>query len=138
MRISQQLKAHVIALRTSGTSYGQIAATTGLPRSTVKTICRRTNTVPSRKAAAKCPQCGIDLPDARPGQRFCSPACRQSWWHAHPEALTRTATYTFACATCGTQFSAYGNATRIYCTHRCYIQARFGSKGGQPAPTTLG
>ena len=36
--------------------------------------------------------------------------------------------YTFICPECGKEFTAYGNAKRKYCSHVCYIAARF--KGG--------
>ncbi len=52
MRISPQLKDHVIALRAAGASYGQVAEATALPRDTVKTICRRTGTTPRHQTDA--------------------------------------------------------------------------------------
>ena len=47
---------------------------------------------------------------------------------AHPEAVKQKAVYTFTCQECGKEFTAYGNAKRKYCSHSCYIAARF--KGG--------
>ena len=29
------------------------------------------------------------------------------------------------------EFEAYGNSMRRYCTHSCYIQHRFGTRGGR-------
>jgi hypothetical protein len=37
--------------------------------------------------------------------------------------------YSFTCAGCGVEFAAYGNASRKFCSHECYIKSRFG--GGQ-------
>lgn len=48
--------------------------------------------------------------------------------NAHPEAVKQKAVYTFTCPECGKEFTAYGNAKRKYCSHDCYIAARF--KGG--------
>ena len=60
--------------------------------------------------------------------KFCSSACRVSWWNAHPDAVGKKAFYDYTCACCGKTFRAYGNSHRKYCCHTCYIQARF--KGG--------
>lgn len=59
---------------------------------------------------------------------FCSDECRVKWWHEHPEKIKQRAVYSFTCAGCGGQFTAYGNSRRKYCSHGCYIRARF--KGG--------
>ena len=36
-----------------------------------------------------------------------------------------TAMYPFTCTRCGKEFLSYGNQTRKYCSHDCYIRARF-------------
>ena len=38
----------------------------------------------------------------------------------------RKAMYEYTCPTCGSTFYAYGNRSRKYCSHECYIAARFG------------
>ena len=60
-------------------------------------------------------------------KKFCSDKCRREWWKAHPEKLHRkdTAIYTMTCARCGKEFTSYGNKNRKYCSHDCYIKARF-------------
>jgi len=32
---------------------------------------------------------------------------------------------TMTCARCGKEFTSYGNKNRKYCSHDCYIKARF-------------
>lgn len=41
----------------------------------------------------------------------------------------RKAFYPLICAECGKEFLSYGNRKRKYCSHACYIKARF-QKGG--------
>ena len=48
------------------------------------------------------------------------------WWNSHLHLVKRKAMYDFVCPTCGKSFSAYGNRNRKYCSHECYIEARFG------------
>jgi hypothetical protein len=49
-----------------------------------------------------------------------------AWWEAHPERLSRKAVYELVCAGCGEPFESYGNKGRRYCSHGCYVKARFG------------
>ena len=57
---------------------------------------------------------------------FCSDACRVAWWNCHKDLVTRKAVYMIPCAGCGKVFKSYGNRNRKYCSHGCYINARFG------------
>lgn len=128
------VRDRIVELRRRGYSYTEIARDTGVGRETIKSLCRRAGITPTSQAplAASCDQCSEQLLTQAPGKRFCSTACRLAWWHAHPERLNRQALYSFTCAGCGLPFSAYGNATRKYCSHRCYIRTRFGTRGGRP------
>ena len=77
-----------------------------------------------------CLNCGkvlIQL-SGRKQKKFCCQECRTAWWNAHPEAVKQKAIYSFTCPKCGKEFTAYGNAKRKYCSHSCYIAARY--KGG--------
>jgi len=75
-----------------------------------------------------CRECGKPLVQIEGMKRrvFCSKDCRVKWWKKHPEQLNRKAVYQFTCPHCGKPFSAYGNSKRKYCSHACYIAARFG------------
>ncbi len=126
------VKERVVELRRRGGSYKQISEATGVPESTVKSICRRTPTGGESGASGECNQCQAVLVQSGTSRRFCSAKCRLAWWHEHPERLDRKALYTFVCAGCGAQFTAYGNRTRKYCTHACYVKTRFGTRGGKP------
>lgn len=49
---------------------------------------------------------------------------------ANEHELEKKAYYVFACASCGKKFESYGNKSRKYCSHACYIDARF-NEGGE-------
>lgn len=129
-------RERVMELRRRGDSYGQIAASVGMSRNTVKSICRRaeikSDLVADVDHVTACEQCSGHIEAAVVGQRFCSDVCRLAWWHQHPERLNRRAVYTFTCAACGESFDAYGNKHRKYCSHPCYVRHRFNTRGGRP------
>lgn len=121
----------IIRMRMDGHGLAAIARETGLSRDSVKSFCRRNDITGVVVKKGCCPQCGkrIDQnPHSKP-KRFCSAHCRQVWWNAHPEQVSRKAVYEFVCAKCGQPFSAYGNNRRKYCSHGCYIKARFEGGG---------
>lgn len=126
----------IVRLRKAGQGYKTIAVTLGLSKETVKSFCQRNNMGGQRARSADsqrgiiCPRCGkkIQQTEHTKPKRFCSAECRQAWWNAHPECVGQKAVYTFTCAQCGREFTAYGNSHRKYCCHGCYIAARF--KGG--------
>lgn len=125
--------------RCEGLGYGTIAARLGLSENTVKSFCRRNQLtgVASKEPLCVCRHCGqaISQLPKRKTRKFCSEACRRAWWKAHPELVHRQAFYLIICAHCGKEFKSYGNQTRKYCSHACYIAARFGEGGGHDAGT---
>ena len=64
----------------------------------------------------------------RKKKKFCSDACRMSWWNKNLDKVNRKAVYEFICPHCQQPFTAYGNAGRKYCSHACYIADRFGGE----------
>lgn len=128
-------KKQIAALRGRGVSYTDIASQLGLSRDTVKSYCHRNSIVVSEQTASSetdcCEFCGKHLSQTqgKKKKRFCSRECCLNWWHSHPDRLSKKAVYEFKCACCGKDFTAYGNSTRKYCSHECYINARF-NKGG--------
>lgn len=125
--------------RMEGFGYGTIADRLGLSENTVKSFCRRNHLtgVASKKPLTVCRHCGQPLIQCpkRKGRKFCSEACRRAWWKAHPELVDRKAFYLMTCAHCGKEFKSYGNRTRKYCSHACYIAARFGEGGNHDEGT---
>jgi endogenous inhibitor of DNA gyrase (YacG/DUF329 family) len=115
-------KATVKQLRLDGLSYAQIAAATGISANTIKSFCRRFDA-----SKLLCRNCGKPLEQIA-GQKpktFCGDWCRRAWWKAHRNAMRKKAVYTARCAYCGKHFEGYGNRSRKYCSHACYIKDRF-------------
>ena len=134
--MTNEQKQRIAELRSTGISYAKIGEAIGISGDTVKTYCRRNHITVKQKSSASdttptfCKECGAPLVqiEKRKPRVFCSRACREKWWHSHPDKLNKKAVYDFRCAECGKSFSSYGNRHRKYCSHECYINARF--KGG--------
>lgn len=128
-------KEQIGLLRRKGCSYAVIGEKLHLSKETVKTFCRRNDissglSKTSETMSGRCRECGAKLiqTEKRKQKVFCSQSCREKWWHSHPDKINQKAVYNFQCAGCGKPFTAYGNNHRKYCSHECYINARF--KGG--------
>ena len=129
-------KERIKKLRKENQSYGTIAEELRLSISAVKGFCQRNGLSGKRAGTEKasveeypsvCLGCGNPIVQHKGAKqrKFCSSACRQGWWNAHPEKVNRKAVYQFTCASCGKQFTAYGNRKRKYCSHDCYIRQRY-------------
>jgi endogenous inhibitor of DNA gyrase (YacG/DUF329 family) len=136
--MNQVQKDEIRRLRSDGFGYAKIAAALGINENTVKSFCRR-NGLGGRMANTQndvnvgrgyCKQCGRLIAQTPKCKRriFCSDGCRAAWWNAHPDNVRRKAFYHFTCANCGSEFTAYGNKKRKYCSHACYISGRFGKE----------
>ena len=131
-------KDRISLLRNSGESYNSIADALGLSVNTVKSYCRRNKIKSSTPVISPrslinqlfCKQCGNELPQIpnKKPLKFCCNECRVKWWNTHPDKVNKKAIYSFTCAYCKISFTAYGNSSRKYCSHECYINDRF--KGG--------
>ncbi len=113
--------------RKSGMKYAEIARRMNLPETTVKSYSYR-NPLPDDLPGSFCPQCGRPLPVSkfRP-RRFCSGACRNKFWTALHADVKGPAGITTVCQYCGKSFQDYKAKNRKYCSHECYISARFKS-----------
>lgn len=118
--------------RLEGLGYGTIAGRMGLSENTVKSFCRRNGLsgAGAKDTGTFCRYCGQSLVPGRQGRKFCSEACRRAWWKVHPDLVDRIAFYSFTCSCCGKSFQSYGNRARKFCSHACYISARFGGGEG--------
>ncbi|MEY8390446.1 RNA polymerase subunit sigma-70 [Lachnospiraceae bacterium] len=132
-------KENIRYLRGEGLGYRAIAARLGISENTVKSFCRRSGLtgIAKPEPAHVCRQCGQPLVESpkRKGRKFCSEACRRAWWKEHAELIDRKAFYSLFCAECGKEFLSYGNQKRKYCSHACYIKARFKKGGGHDEGT---
>lgn len=84
----------------------------------------------TKTQTALCESCSkpIKQNTGRKVKRFCSDACRNTWWNKHTQLVKRQANYECTCLNCKNSFISYGNKTRKYCCHACYIEHRFGGE----------
>lgn len=126
-------KRTITRLREGGKSYAEIAENLHISVNTVKSFCLRNNvkTLQALRNEAdpnRCMQCHHPL-EQQPGhkrKRFCSDRCRLTWWNQHRAQMNRKSCVEKACSFCGSTFASYPPEKRKYCSHACYIQARFG------------
>lgn len=126
----------VTRMRKEFYSYKKIAKALSISENTVKSFCKRNGlgglaSHRRNKPLGKenqCLNCGLPIQQiqGRKIKKFCTYECRMAWWKEHPEYLKKKANYEFVCANCKKTFIAYGNKTRKYCSHECYIEDRFG------------
>jgi endogenous inhibitor of DNA gyrase (YacG/DUF329 family) len=146
--MTQQHKDAIRQMRIGQMSYRQIAAALGISENTIKTFCQRnnlggvsgSNTIIMKEAPNfVCRQCGRALPQARRGKprKFCSDACRRTWWKQNGGQLKRKAYHSAICACCGQPFVVYGSVIRKYCSHGCYINDRFKSENCRPIVSNI-
>lgn len=134
------VKGAIRRMRRQGSAYKEIAAALEISEATVKTFCRRNHLqdtdLQTFKSAredfavpAVCAQCGRALVQGEQSKarRFCSDQCRLAWWNSHRDKVTPKNTRRLVCAACGREFQSYC-AERKYCSHACYIKARFGGE----------
>ena len=134
-------KSAVLALREEGHSIPQIAEELNLPLNTVKSfIFRSCRPNPEReeetvapptspdRVVRSCLFCGqpVTQPPHRKEKKLCSAACRSHWWNQNAAQSQGKSLRLRKCAYCGETFRAYGQ--RKYCSHGCYISARFGKE----------
>ncbi|KXI16076.1 hypothetical protein HMPREF3230_01213 [Gardnerella vaginalis] len=134
MNMEEQRKVKL--LRDEGLSYTQIANRMDISVNTIKSYCKRNSlgVIQSTKTQTElCESCSkpIKQNTGRKVKRFCSDACRNTWWNKHTQLVKRQANYECTCLNCKNSFISYGNKTRKYCCHACYIEHRFG--GGHHA-----
>lgn len=128
--MNEKHESEIMRMRKNGMSYGKISEMLDISINTVKSYCRRNNIKPLDKLVAAediCLNCGKHIVQCKKvkKRKFCSGECKTIWWNSHPEAVNRKANYNLKCASCGRNFISYGNKNRKYCSHECYINARF-------------
>lgn len=136
-------KNKIPELRSSGMGYKAIANVLGLSRDVVRSFCKkyglegnaaviRENIELRVKNGVLCACCSKPLKQPKTGRKrkFCSEECRRAWWKKNTDKHGRrdTALYKSDCAYCGITFESYGNKSRKYCCHECYIKDRFDKK----------
>ena len=131
--MTDKQKNDIRDMRQSGMGYLSIAKTLGISENTVKSYCRRNGLAgkvaePVQEGCRPCLCCGRNVKQnpGRKEKKFCSDECRMKWWNAHPEKVTHRSERQLICPTCGQPFTVFRSRQRTYCSHKCYITARFG------------
>ena len=116
-------KEQIDIMRLSGYGYLKIAKALGVSENTVKSYCRRQKSTESKEEIDCCAECGISINKSKCGsRRFCSDPCRTKWWNEHPKTEMP---YKSNCACCGKEILMRRQNERKYCSHHCYITARY-------------
>lgn len=131
MKLEEKEKIKI--LREKGLGYTAIAKEINISVNTIKSYCKRHGLGGIKTCdedTSLCEYCDkpvIQKP-RRKKKRFCSDKCRNNWWNTNRELVSKKANYECICANCGKTFISYGNKNRKYCSHECYIFARFGGE----------
>ena len=137
IKVTELQKERTAGMRSTGTGYSQIAKALSLSVNSVKSYCQRNGLGIDRKDESyvtedqnHCKQCGSNLNQigGRKARRFCSDACRIIWWNRNRNI--RKSCITFSCVNCRKPFLGNNRQSRKYCSHACYIAARYGKGRG--------
>lgn len=126
--MTNEQRKRITTMRQDRIGYKKIAQELELSENTVKSYCRRQNSLISVAETTRCSECRrlLDI-SKRKNRRFCSDSCRMKWWNKHPKPDMQ---YTAICAYCGKEVHMRRKNERKYCSQHCYIAARYmnGSK----------
>ena len=124
-------KVQVEKMRAAGIGFKEISEKINIPVSTIKSYCYKHSIkdMTAENDVRLCPQCGQPVPKMRfKPRRFCSDACRAKYWNQHPDEMKKRSVVEQHCAHCGKTFNDYAGRGRRYCSHPCYIAARYGGE----------
>ena len=124
MAMTEQKKL-IIAYRSQGLSYKEIAEKLGVSIDFARTVYSRANranrehTDPGSEGI--CKNCGnpLQFTEGKKKKLFCCPECRDKY---HNRQKSRKA-YILVCEYCGNEFVAYGNPDRRFCSRECQTLA---------------
>ena len=125
--MTSEQKMRIRELRLDNVSYTTIAEMLSLNREAIKSYCRIIGMYTTKGDI--CRNCGVHIiqnPKARK-KVFCSAECRIEWWRKNPYPSLTDEKYAHICPHCGKAFSRYSSSA-TYCSHACYIAARFGDE----------
>ena len=130
--MTTEQKQTIHRLRYAGKDYQSVASELRIKIGTVKTYCFRHSLtdadIEEQEQKNECPCCGNKItqrPKIKP-RKFCSDKCRIKWWNDNRDLHNKKAQHRNICECCGKEFNSYGNKSRKYCSHSCYISQRFG------------
>lgn len=117
-------KEQIFGLRAKGYGAKKISRVLGVSLNTVKSTLRRLGEASADTGF--CKNCGKEI-DNSGGHRkaFCCDRCRSEWWNKRRSSLAKAGGGKKTCAYCGREFSSYSHKGQKYCSHECYIKARY-------------
>lgn len=118
----------IYELKNQGYGYKKIANELNLSVSTIKSYLLRHK---DELAISYCLCCGIKLVHTpkKKKKKYCSSECKRKYYKAHPEYLSSNKRKSIRCKCCNKLFISYDSSTRKYCSHKCYINARYNLGG---------
>ena len=131
--MTNEQKEQIASLRYLGYGYSKIAHSLKMSENTVKSYCQRNAFGRDDiNSTAICKLCGkpIVIKEKCKPRQFCCNKCRIAWWKNHNHHSYEKPTYQVVCQHCSSAFESTGNKSRKYCSHECYIAARFGKECG--------
>ncbi len=123
--MTQEQKEIIIKGINNNETVASIAKKLSLGESTIRMFIKRNLNKPTECQCKNCGKAITSIPHHR-AKVFCSDKCRMEWWNKNQSSVNKKAFYTFVCPCCKKEFTAYGNKNQKYCSHKCYIKARFG------------
>jgi len=122
--MKNELKKKILELRNLGNGYKAIAKELSITPSAVRSVCTAKFSDPDLYGT--CKNCGnrVKQTPGKKKRQFCSDKCRMGWWNSHRDEVARKSFYTYTCPICNSEFEAYGNSKRIYCSISCYVKSR--------------
>lgn len=137
MALTEHQKQVATRIREQGGTPKQVAELLLVSLQDVKNYLARTKITPALSDTGTdlwCAWCGQALKASKfnPRKRFCNDAHRLKWWAVNRHHITPQTRQPQRCLNCGVEFVAWSSAARKYCDHGCYIQHRYGTKGGKP------
>jgi len=131
--MNENFKAEIKKLRLEGLGYKRISKELDVSIDRVKYFCRKNGltgvmTQTTISPSTQCQFCDqlIIQAKGKKGKKFCSDICRQKWWNQNRHLLNGRKSIEHSCPTCQNVFKAYIQENRKFCSHQCYINARFG------------
>ncbi|MBP2652188.1 MAG: polymerase subunit sigma-70 [Firmicutes bacterium] len=133
-------REEIYKLRREGLGYKAIASQLLLSTDSVKSYCKRhhldgpaevveRNAEVIKENQGLCLHCNNPIRQKKLGRskKYCSDTCRYTWWNKNQDKrnINKELIRTYTCQHCGKKSSVYGKGEQKYCSHTCYIKARF-------------
>lgn len=123
-------KTEIIRLRKNGLSYKDISIFLNMSINTIKSVCRRLKvekqSIDTNRSICLLCKASLAHINGKKEKKYCSDNCRMKWWNAHLDKVNKKSYSEHICLNCQKPFQSYANTKRKYCSHACYIVARFG------------